>query len=43
MGRRIEACPPGFEVISGANGAREPRIICANCKTVVFDPKQRSG
>jgi len=43
MGTRIEACPPGFEVISGANGSREPRIICASCKTVVFDPKQRSG
>ena len=43
MGTRIEACPPGFEVISGAIGAKEPRIICANCKTVVFDPKQRSG
>jgi hypothetical protein len=43
MGTRIEACPPGFEVISDAYGAREPRIICASCKTVVFDPRQRSG
>ncbi len=43
MGTRIEACPPGFEVISGATGAREPRIVCANCKTVVFGPKQRGG
>lgn len=43
MGTRIEACPPGFEVISGANGSREPRIICASCKTVAFGPKHRSG
>ena len=43
VGTRIEACPPGFEVISGANGSREPRIICASCKTVVFSPKRQSG
>jgi hypothetical protein len=43
MGTRIEACPPGFEVISGANGSKEPRIICASCKNVVFRPKQQRG
>ena len=43
MGTRIEACPAGFDVILGANGSKEPRVICANCKTVVFNPKRRSG
>jgi hypothetical protein len=43
VGTRIEACPPGFEVISGANGSEEPRIICASCKTEVYAPKRRSG
>jgi hypothetical protein len=43
MGTKIEACPPGFEVIPDAHGSKEPRIVCANCKTVVFRPKRRSG
>ena len=43
VGTRIEACPPCFEVILGANGCKEPRVICANCKTVVFSPKRQSG
>jgi hypothetical protein len=43
MGTRIEACPPGFKVIMDANGSKEPRVVCANCKTVVFGPKRRSG
>ena len=43
MGTRIDACPPGFEVIAGADGSKEPRIVCAKCKTVVYRPKRRSG
>ena len=43
MGTRIETCPPGFEVISGANGSKEPRIICASCKTEVYAPKRQGG
>lgn len=43
MGTRIEACPPGFEVILGANGSREPRIVCANCKTEVYASKRQTA
>ena len=44
MGRRIETCPPGFQVVlSSGDGAEEPSIICANCKTLVFGPKQQAG
>jgi hypothetical protein len=43
MGTKIEACPPGFEVILDAKGSREPCVICANCKTVVYAPKRQSG
>jgi hypothetical protein len=43
MGTRVEACPPGFEVILGANGSKEPRVICANCKTEVYAAKRQSG
>jgi len=40
-GKRVEACPLGFEVAHSKDASEGIRIICSCCKTVVYGPDDR--
>ncbi len=40
-GKRVEACPLGFEVAHSEDGSEVIRIICSRCKTVAYGPDDR--